>query len=191
MTLSMIVVTTNSIINMANTTSCPLPSNINPLSSNGYNFSITKLPEVTFFCQEVQLPSISLQTVDINTPLAQLPFAGDLLTYDDLTIQFIVNEGMSNYQSIYNWLVGLGFPADNNQFESFINAQDTGYSRLSREYSDATLSILGSNNQPVKTVRFIDILPVNLSSMTFQSTNTDVPYIVGNATFKISRYEFV
>lgn len=176
---------------MAITTSCPLPSNINPLSSNGFNFSITKLPEVSFFCQEVVLPGMNLPTFDMNTPLSQLPFSGEIINFDDLNVQFIVDENMSNYVAIYNWMVGLGFPEDNTQFSDFINSQDTGYSRTSREYSDATLSILGSNNQPVKTVRFIDILPINLSSMTFQSTSTDVQYIVGNATFKISRYEFV
>lgn len=176
---------------MAITTSCPLPNNINPLSSNGYNFSITKLPEVSFFCQEVQLPGMTLPTYDINTPLSVLPFAGEIINYDDLNIQFLVDENMSNYVAIYNWMIGLGFPEDNNQYSSFINSQDTGYSRTNREYSDATLTILGSNNNPVKTVKFIDVLPLNLSSMTFQSTSADVNYIVGNATFKISRYEFV
>jgi hypothetical protein len=176
---------------MAITTSCPLPSNINPLSSNGFNFSITKLPEVSFFCQEVNLPGMTLPAIDMNTPLSLVPFAGDIITYDDLTIQFIIDENMTNYKAIYNWLVGLGFPSDNDQFSNFINSQETGYSRTSREYSDASLSILGSNNLTVSTVKFIDILPINLSSMTFQSTSTDVQYIVGNATFKISRYEFV
>lgn len=176
---------------MAITTSCPLPSNINPLSSNGYNFSITKLPDISFFCQEAQIPSISMATVDINTPLSQMPFSGDIITYDDLTIQFLVDEDMKNYQAVFNWIVGLGFPEDNNQYKSFINSQDIGYTIPTREASDAVLTVLGSNNNPSKTIRFIDILPINLNTLTFQSTNNDVQYIVGNATFKISRYEFV
>jgi hypothetical protein len=176
---------------MALTTSCPVPSNINPLSSNGFNFSITKLPKVSFFCQEVQIPNLSLPMYEMMTPLSTLPFSGEVLNFDDLNIQFIVDENMSNYVSIYNWMIGLGFPESNEQFSGFINSQDTGYSRTNREYSDATLSILGSNNVTVKTVKFIDIIPTNLSAVTFQSTSTDVQYIVGNATFKISRYEFI
>jgi hypothetical protein len=176
---------------MALNLTCPIPTNINPLSSNGFNFSIQKLPEVSFFCQEANLPGINMQVVDINTPLSVLPFAGDMVNYEDLQIQFLVDENMSNYTAIYNWMIGLGFPTDNQQYQDFINNQDTGYSRTSREYSDATLSILGSNLQPVKNIRFIDILPINLSSVNFQSTNTDVIYIIGNATFRISRYEFL
>ena len=175
---------------MASPTSCPIPSNINPLSSNGFNFSITKLPSVSFFCQEVNLPGMTLPTIDINTPLSLMPYAGDIISYDDLSVQFIVDENMSNYKAIYNWIIGLGFPKDNDEYTNFINGQDTGYSRTSREYSDATLSVLGSNNLPVANIKFIDILPTNLSSMIFQSTSQDVQYIVGTATFKINRYEF-
>lgn len=171
--------------------SCPVPSNINPLSSNGFNFSIEKIPEVSFFCQEVNLPGITLPSADINTPLSIVPVAGDIINFDDLQVQFLVDENMSNYTALYNWINGLGFPADHQQYTDFIANQNRGYGRLSREYSDATLQILGSNLLTVKTVRFIDIIPINLSSMTFQSTNNDVTYIVGNATFKINRYEFL
>lgn len=176
---------------MTITTTCPFPTNINPLSSNGFNFSISKLPEVSFFCQEVTLPSMALPTFDMNTPLSALPFSGEILSFDDLNIQFIIDQNMSNYIAVYNWMIGLGFPEDNNQFNDFINSQDTGYSRTSREFSDATLQILGSNNLPVQTVKFIDILPVTLSSLNFLSTNNDVTYLVGNVSFKISRYEFI
>ena len=176
---------------MTITTTCPFPTNINPLSSNGFNFSISKLPEVSFFCQEVTLPSMTLPTFDMNTPLSALPFSGEILSFDDLNIQFIIDQNMSNYIAVYNWMIGLGFPEDNNQFNDFINSQDTGYSRTSREFSDATLQILGSNNLPVQTVKFIDILPVTLSSLNFLSTNNDVTYLVGNVSFKISRYEFI
>lgn len=176
---------------MAITTTCPFPTNINPLSSNGFNFSIQKIPEVSFFCQEANLPGMSIQTSDVSTPLSIIPFAGDMINFEDLQIQFLIDEDMKNYTAIYNWMIGLGFPADNQQYSDFINSQDIGYSRTSKEFSDATLQILGSNLQPVKNVRFIDILPINLSSITFQSTNTDVQYIVGNAIFKINRYEFL
>lgn len=175
---------------MAKNLTCPIPVNINPLSSNGFNFSISKLPSVSFFCQEVNLPGMSLPTVDIATPLSMMPFAGDILTYDDLTLQFLVDEDMSNYRAVYNWMVGLGFPDDNQQFSDFIRSQE-GASRLSKEYSDGTLQILGSNFQPVKTVVFQDMLPTNLSSMVFQSTSTDVNYIIGNVTFKFNQYKFV
>jgi hypothetical protein len=176
---------------MAITTTCPFPTNINPLSSNGFNFSISKLPEVSFFCQEVTLPSMTLPTFDMNTPLSALPFSGEILSFDDLNIQFLIDENMANYKAIFNWLIGLGFPSDSKQFQDYIDTQDNFGHRLIKEFSDGVLQILGSNSQPVQTVRFIDLVPININSLTFQSTSTDVNYLVGNATFKIREYEFI
>ena len=170
---------------------CPSPSSINPLSSNGSNFSIQKLQEISFFCQEVTLPGISLPSIDVNTPLSINPILGEMIQFDDLNIQFLVDENMSNYRALYNWMIGAGFPSDNLQYSQFIASQTTGYSTLSKEFSDATLQILGSNNLPSRTVRFIDIIPISVSSMSFQSTNTDVVYITCSASFKINRFEFV
>lgn len=176
---------------MANNLSCPVPSNINPLSPNGFNFSIQKMPAVSFFCQEVNLPGLTLPTIDILNPLGYNPFAGDVISWDDLTIQFLVDENMANYKSLYDWIVGLGFPTDHSQFQDFSDSQNNYSGRLMKEFSDGTLQILGSNNQPVQTIRYVDIVITSLGAMTFQSTNTDVNYLIGSATFKYNSFEFV
>lgn len=174
----------------ASNLTCPLPSNFNPLSPNGFRFSISKIPEITFYCQEVNLPGITLESIDVLSPLTMNPFAGDLITYDELTVQFLVDAEMVNYQAVYNWLTGLGFPNGYEQYINFTNSQQA-QSKGTIDYSDGTLQILTSNNQVAKTVQFIDLIPVSLGSMTFTSTATDVTYIVGVAGFKFDRYNFV
>ena len=178
---------------MANTTlSCPVPSNINPLSPNGFLFSVQKLPSLNFFCQQVNLPGIMLGAPEFGNPFHTSPIPGDSLTYDQLTVQFLVDETMTNYKSIYNWLVALGFPNSYDQYISFINDDDRGItSELAKNYSDATLQILGPNNTAIQTVEFHDLFPVALDSLVFQSTNQDVNYLVGNATFRYGYYKFI
>jgi hypothetical protein len=176
---------------MATTISCPIPANINPLSPNGFLFNIQKLPELSFFCQQVNLPGITLGAPEFGNPFQTQPIPGETLTYDQLTVQFLVDENMSNYQAIYNWIVALGFPNDYEQYTTFVNDDDRGaISELARNYSDATLQILGGNNQTVKTVQFIDLFPIALDSLLFQGTNTDVNYLVGSATFRYGYYKF-
>ena len=175
---------------MASNITCPVPSTINPLTSSGFMFSIQKIPEVSFFCQEVSIPSVNLPSINFNTPLSTIYVPGDLVEYDDLVVQFIVDENMSNYSAIVDWIVALGFPGNHEQYAEYIAAQ-TGYTRLSKESSNATLEVLGPNNNPIKTIKFVDVIPTNISGITFQSTVSDVTYIVGTAVFKISRYEFV
>ena len=94
------------------TLTCPLPSNINPLSPNGFLFNITKLPDVNFFSQQVNIPSVSLGAPEQGTPFLMVPLPGEMLTFGSLELQFIVDEDMKNYTAIFNWMKGLGFPHD-------------------------------------------------------------------------------
>lgn len=178
---------------MTKTTACPLPEHINPLSPNGFSFTILKIPSVNFFCQQANLPGITFGEPALANPFASVPIPGDHLTYDTLNIQFLVDDKMNNYQAIYNWMVALGFPNSYDQYTNFIGSDTTALaiSELARNYSDATLEILGPNNLAVQTVQFIDVFPVAIESLLFQSTNQDVPYIVGNATFRYSYYKFI
>jgi hypothetical protein len=177
---------------MDKTLSCPLPSNINPLSPNGFNFTIQKIPSVNFFCQQVNLPGLTFGDPSFATPFASVPIPGDHITYDNLTVNFLIDEAMENYRAIWNWIIALGFPQSYDQYVTFINADQSGVlNELAKNYSDGMLQILGASNTPVATVQFVDMFPVALDTVLFQSTNQDVPYIVGQATFRYSYYKFI
>lgn len=176
---------------MNNTISCPIPENISPLSPNGFMFSVQKLPQINFFCQQVNLPGITLGAPEFGNPFNVAPIPGDTLTYDTLDVQFLVDENMENYRAIYNWVVALGFPETYEQYLNFVNSNELNQtSELAKNYSDASLVILGSNNKPSQTIQFHDAFPVSISSLTFQSTNQDVQYLVGSATFRYGYYKF-
>jgi len=168
-----------------------LPANLNPLSPNGFQFSIQKLPELTYFAQQVALPSINLPNISINTPFSTLQIAGDTLTYESLSIDFLVDENMSNYLAISDWIIAMGFPETYDQYISWQNKDSINISELAKNYSDATLQILDSSNNPIQTVTFVDIIPTSLGNMTFLSTSSDVNYITCNVTFEYSYFKFV
>lgn len=172
------------------TTITHIPSNLNPLSPNGFNFSLTKIPNVTFFCQSVNLPGITLGDPAFSTPFATAPVPGDHLTYDVLNVQFLIDEKMLNYNVLYNWIVALGFPESYSQYVNLIAGDTIAYDELAKNYSDGTLQILDANNNPIRTVTFTDCFPTTLESLTFASTNTGVNYLVGNATFRFTLYKF-
>lgn len=176
---------------MNKTLTCPLPGTINALSPNGFLFSIEKLPGVSFFAQQVNLPDLSIGAPEVGTSLSTMLMTGETLTYGSLNVQFLVDEKMDNFVAVHNWLVGLGFPQSHGQYEKFL-ADDgrPAQAELPKHYSDAVLAILGTNNKPVRSIRFIDAFPTNLDSIMFSSVNDDVQYIGGNATFRYSYYKF-
>lgn len=176
---------------MAASINCPIPGTIDPLTSNGFMFNITKLPGVSYFCQEVNLPEIVLGSPAQATPFVDVNMPGEKLTFGDLTIQFIVDAKMQNYTALHDWLYALGFPHDNLQFTNFVKKDERNIrNEAMKTVSDAVLSILGPTNSPVATVQFRDLFPVSVGSITFESTNADVRYIAGSAVFKYAYYEF-
>ena len=176
---------------MAQVLTCPVPENINPLSPNGFKFSINKLPELTFFAQEVNLPGLTLGEPEFGTPFARVPVPGETLTYDTFEIRFLVDEKMRNYKSIYAWMIALGFPESHSQYTNFVEADQVVISELAANYSDATLQILTNTNSDNQVVQFSDVFPISLSSLTFQTLNQDVTYLGASATFKFSYYKFL
>lgn len=172
--------------------SCPFPENLSPLSPNGYRFSIQKIPELSYFCQEVNLPDLSLGDILQANPLTNIALPGDQVTYSPLEVSFLVDNKMSNYKALYNWVVGLGFPQDHNQFQDLLNSSlQSDISDAGKVHSDGTLIILDNMSNPIQTIQFIDLVPVSLGSLTFTSTSQDVQYLVGRASFRYTYYEFI
>lgn len=173
---------------------CPIPDNIHPLNSAGFMFSIAKIPEMTYFCQEIQLPSVNIIDIEQANPFVKIPLPGDTINYGNLTVQFMIDNKFANYRAIFNWLYGLGFPESNADYTNFVGAQaasgvtPAAYPNL---FSDATMSILDNTNNPIQTIVFTDCFPVALESVTFSSVNGDVQYLIGNATFSYTLYKFL
>jgi hypothetical protein len=165
------------------------PNNINALSPNGFTFSITKLPNVSFFCQRVLIPSIALPSIDRQTPFIATPIPGEIMTFSELSVQFLVDDRMENYKAIFNWMVALGYPDNYGQYSNYMRTQDaTVYSELARNYSDATVGILDAQNNQTNSFKFYDIFPIALDPVQFESTAMDVNYVIGSATFKYTYF---
>ena len=88
-------------------------------SPTQFKFGINQLPKVEFFTTAANIPDISLGELVIPTPYKNIPIVGNTLTYGNLDISFIVDEYLENYITIHNWLVGIGFPKDRQQFTDF------------------------------------------------------------------------
>ena len=170
--------------------SCPIPTNVNPLSPNGYMFNIQRIPSLSYFCQEASIPNVDLGIVNISSPFAEYPLPGDILNFGELNVQFLIDSDMANYKALFNWIQGLGFPEDYAQYTAQVDKSMPGRGETPSTLSDATLTVLGNNNLPVQYIKFIDCVPVSLSSLTFTSTSQDVQYLIGNASFRYSYFKF-
>ena len=196
------------LINTSMTTSISRqPSKLDYTSPTQFRFLINQLPKVEYFTTEANIPGITLGELDFKTRFKAIPLMGDVLTYEDLTITFIVDENLENYVEMHTWLTAIGFPENTKQFSDFRSAtsnvatntrgesKDIGDVKASTPeramYSDAVLTILTNKNNPVVECRFRDVFPTSLSGLTYSQNQTDVEYLTATVNFKYQIYEIV
>ena len=165
-------------------------ANRNFLSGVGFKFNLTKFPKVDFFSNSARIPELNLELTTQASYLKNIDVPGERLTYGDFTLRFLVDENMENYQSIYDWLTGLGFPETTKEFAEIIKDKD-GQRDPKEAFCDGTLRILNSNFREVGKVKFNDLFPISLTSLEFDATNTDVQFFTAEATFKYTLYKLV
>ena len=158
------------------------PTNTSFLSPIGFKFQLNNFPEVNYFVQSVSLPGISISAIDVPTALKTIAIAGDEVTFEELSIKFIVDENMKNWLSIYDWIIGLGFPTKEGQEK---------YKKLTEDSeltTDATLTVLTSNMNPQINFVFRECFPLSLSSIAFDSGGTDIDYVTADVSFRYDVY---
>ena len=184
------------------------PDKMDYASPIQFRFKITKLPQVEFFIQTANIPGITLGSTSFETPLKDIAGVGDKVTYQTLDISFIVDENLNNYKELHDWIIGLGFPKDYTQFQTM---QATGADRFSGStrstaatgtntpqplseggiYSDATLTVLNSKNIAKTEIRFQNVFPISLGSLSYDVKASDVDYLQVQASFNYMYYDIV
>ena len=88
-------------------------------------------------------------------------------------------------------MTGLGTPEDIKQYKDLNktggNRPTAGTGKMGNVmqgvFSDGTLVVLTSAQNPNKRIQFVDLYPINLSPIQFDVTGTDVAYIEADVTF--------
>lgn len=167
-------------------------ANRNFLSPVGFKFALAKYPKVSFFCNSAKIPELTLTNELQNTYLKNLDVPGDIIEYGDLTIRFLVDEDMTNYMAVHNWITGIGFPETAQQFKDLITDEnDVDVLDQKRVFSDGSLYILNSNYNTTAVVKFKDLYPYTLTSLEFDSTQKDIQYFTAEVAFKYTVYNIL
>ena len=184
------------------------PSKSDYASPIQFRFKCTKLPLVEFFVQSVNLPGINLGSGTQTTPLYDMPVPGDKITFAALDLSFLVDENLNNYKEIHDWILGLGFPSNNQQFQDLQSAGSDRFPGSSRStaatgtstpqplneggiYSDATLTVLNSKNIAKTEIRFQNVYPTSLGGLNYDVRQTDVDYLNASVSFNYMNYDIV
>ena len=163
-----------------------LTTNINYLQPTGFKVVIDrkKFGNLEYFAQTVDHPNVSIPTAPMPFSRVNLHAAGDKLTYGQLSATIILDENLSGYTEMYDWVKRLVEEDNTTKYGArYDNAETTAV--------DITVSILSSNNNAVKRIRYIDCIPTDIGTINFQSTTSDIQYLTFPVSFSFSYFEIV
>lgn len=162
-----------------------VPTNKSFLSPIGFRFSMQRLPHVNYFCTQASIPDVSLGQTEINNPFIKIPQPGDKLVYSPLEVVFRVDEDMKNYQEIYDWMQALGYPDNFAQRRAIARTQTS----VGEVFSDGSLVITTAAYRPNIEIKFVDLFPISLSTLTFSVEGTEIEYLQASASFAYRKYD--
>lgn len=159
------------------------PINKSFLSNNKYEFVIQRLPNVVFFVQSINLPNITLASTQTQSPFVQINTPGGILTFEQLTINYIVDEDMNSWREIYNWITALGNPTSKNK----IGNLEFSPGKLNHITSNASLLVKSNSNNSNLKFTFNDLFPIELGGVQFSSIETQ-EFLTSSITFLYDYY---
>ena len=169
--------------------------NRNYLAPTGFKFTVSRAPKISYFGNQVNLPSLTLGIANQPTYLKNIPRPGTEVDFEDLVINFLVDEDLENYLEIQNWIRGIGYPESLDQIYDFqkddSNSMKDKYAEEINLFSDGTLTILNNVNLPKFKVNFEGMFPYALSNLNFDATQSDLEYFTAQVSFKYNIYNIV
>ena len=167
------------------------PDTFDYAQSSQFLVTFGNFPLAQYFCTTLTLPGVSVGRIDAGTSLANIPMVGDLMTFEDFTMTFLVDETLANYREIFNWLVNIGAPSNHTQFNKLSRADGVDMTGDRNLYSDIVITILSSKNNPIIRTTMHDAFPLSLSGLTYTTQETDAVYLTADVTFAYTHYEFL
>lgn len=164
------------------------PSNTNLLQSSKFILAFNRLPTVQFFCQEVNLPGVSLGSLEFATPLRDVPIAGNKLSYNEFDITFMVDEQLQSWNELYKWLLAIGSPKSTDE-RLRQNYLQNNYTTGQSYYCDSSLTIMSALNNPLLRVNFQRMFPISISDIKFDTQLSADAIVTAAARFQYEYFE--
>ena len=185
----------------------PSGSGLDYADPTKFKFQISKLPRVEFNSIQANIPGITLTELNQPTRLMPVRIPGNDMTFEDLNVTFIVDEDLTNYRSVHDWMAGLAQMDSDDKYRALItdggdrmplsqqnNSQDAGRVTSATNdgaiFSDAKLIILSAKNIPIIELSFEDTYPKALSALDYNQNATDIEYLQATVTLGYKKHTY-
>lgn len=147
------------------------PENTNYLQPTKFLLTFPSISDTTFFCQKLNVPGVSVNEHPRQVPNIDLYTPGTRISYNTLDVEFSVNEDLSAWLVVYNWL-----------------RDNTIDSKFRYKNVDAIVTILSNLNNPKLRVKYSNVFPISLGDIEFDTRLSANEHISAVASFRFDFY---
>ena len=152
------------------------PENTNFLQPTKYVLTFPEIPDTTYFCQKANIPGVQLGMAEQQTPNLDLYHSGTKMTYNTFDITFLVNESLTAWTTIYNWMVEL-------------SSMEATYNKRKEDKKQAVLTVMSNLNNEKIRIKFLNIFPISISDLEFDTSLSAEEHISSTASFRYDWFE--
>ena len=120
-----------------------------------------------------------------STPFLDMYSPGTKLTYEPLSVEFLLDESLQGWKNLYDWFLTM---ADPDGFEKRDGSKEL---QTIKHFSDATLTILSGLNNPILRIQYKNVFPLSISDIKFDSTQSADTIMTATATFRYQSYNYL
>lgn len=164
------------------------PANPNGMHPNKFVVSFASLPTVEYWAQSVNVPGLSIGEVPRPTPFIDLYSSGEKLIINPFSMTFLVDEDLTGWLEVYQWMRDLTFPKDFKEYTQ-LSRRPGAYTAPQPQFSDATLVILDTKQNPKVRVKFQNCFPTSLTDILLSATSSPEDPVTSDAVFRFDLYE--
>jgi hypothetical protein len=152
------------------------PENTNFLQPTKFVLTFPEVPDMVYFCQKANIPGVTLGQAVQQTPNIDLFHSGTKLEYNTFDITFLVNEDLTAWTTLYNWMVEL-------------SSVDATYTKRQESRKQAILTVMSNLNNPKVRVKYYNLFPISISDLEFDTTLSAEEHITATVSFRYDWYE--
>ena len=165
------------------------------LNKNNFRLLIDKIHPVEYYVKKCSIPGLQFTEIAQGAGVGlDAYFPGDKVTFENLTVDFLVDEDLGNFKEVYDWMNAIVPIKDPSDYAAYVGSKQTVTGTSSslggteNEMSDVTLITTTNKNIPNKFFRFHDCFPISLSGLEFES-GADGEAVVATVEFKFTYYD--
>lgn len=147
---------------------------MNLFQPNNYILVFDRVKEVEYSLTNTIIPSLSISTIEIPSPVLTYSMPADQLMYGGWSASFMVDQDMKNYLELFYWM------RDMTELRRDKHPQD-----MTSFTSNATLTLFRDcSNDAIMHIDFYDIFPQSISEIQLSPVMTDP--VICSVSFEFS-----